>query len=159
MQNDEIISDFIAIEPTLIRAGSGKRLLNYIIDYLFFLIVAAAMMILLIIAFPNILDRWVNDDSAGLGFLDRLMTIFLYAVYMGTAEAVFKGKSMGKLITGTRAINLNGTNISTSTAFKRGLARAVPFCAFSALGSPCNPWQDRWTDTMVMDEKESDITY
>ena len=95
------------------------------------------------------------SDTGGFALLDRLISLVLYALYMGTIEAVFKGKSLGKLITGTRAVNLDGSHISAGTAFTRGFSRAVPFCAFSAFGTPCNPWQDRWTNTMVVDEKAS----
>lgn len=79
----------------------------------------------------------------------------LYALYMGAIEAMLDGKSIGKLVTKTRAIQLNGDNITPGMAFARGVYRAIPFAAFSALGSPCNPWQDRWSDTMVIDESQS----
>lgn len=74
---------------------------------------------------------------------------------MSILEVVLKGKCPGKIVTGTRALNLDGSNISIGTAFGRGFTRIVPFCALSAFGNPCNPWQDRWTNTMVIDEKKS----
>ena len=74
---------------------------------------------------------------------------------MFAQETLFKGKSFGKLITGTRAVNLDGSLITVRTAMLRALSRAVPFDVFSALGTTCNPWHDKWTDTMVMDEKRS----
>jgi uncharacterized RDD family membrane protein YckC len=70
---------------------------------------------------------------------------------------MLKGKSFGKFITKTRAVNLDGINISLGTAFGRGFTRIVPFCALSAFGKPCNPWQDRWTNTIVIDEKKSEV--
>jgi len=30
---------------------------------------------------------------------------------------------------------------------------AIPFNPLSALGSPCSPWHDRWSQTMVIEEK------
>lgn len=74
---------------------------------------------------------------------------------MFAQEAFFKGKSFGKLITRTRAVNLDGSAMTIRTAMLRALSRSVPLEAFSALGSPCNPWHDKWTKTMVMDEKTS----
>ncbi len=74
---------------------------------------------------------------------------------MFVIEAAFKGKSLGKLITGTRAVNEDGTNVTVKAAFFRGLSRAVPFNAFSALGNPTYPWHDKWTKTYVIDERES----
>jgi uncharacterized RDD family membrane protein YckC len=75
-------------------------------------------------------------------------------MYMGLVEAIFKGRSIGKLITSTVAVNEDGSRVSGQVALLRGLARAVPFNAFSALGSPCYPWHDRWTKTYVVDYKD-----
>jgi uncharacterized RDD family membrane protein YckC len=72
---------------------------------------------------------------------------------MSIVEAIFKGRSIGKFITRTKAVNLDGSQLTTTAAFARGFSRAVPFCVFSALGNPCNPWQDRWTNTMVVDKQ------
>jgi len=97
----------------------------------------------------------INDDDIGFNLLDRLLRLVLYGIYMFAIEAIFKGKSLGKLITGTRAVNEDGSNVSPKAALLRGLSRAVPFNAFSALGSPAYPWHDRWTKTYIIDEKES----
>ena len=83
------------------------------------------------------------------------MSLLLYGIIMGTTEALTGGRSLGKLITGTRAVNADGSAISMQTAFWRGLCRAVPFEAFSALGSPSYPWHDKWTNTYVIDLRQS----
>lgn len=140
-------------EVNLEMAASGKRLANYLIDLATFYVVIFSLGIIIAIINPSFFDY--VDDSPGMELLDRLITLILYGVYMGAVEAVFKGKTLGKVITGTRVVNEDGTTISTGTAFKRGMIRAIPFNAFSALGSPCYPWQDKWSDTYVIDEKKS----
>jgi uncharacterized RDD family membrane protein YckC len=127
---------------------------NYIIDIILFYALLFAMGMLLAMLAPAAASTIFSDDS-GFQVVDRILSMVLYALYMGTVEAVFKGKSLGKLLTRTRALNLDGTTISPRTAFARGFARAVPFCVLSALSSPCNPWQDKWTNTIVVDEKSS----
>ncbi|MDB5200972.1 MAG: hypothetical protein JWQ27_381 [Ferruginibacter sp.] len=149
------IPDLVASETYLVRATTGKRFANYIIDLIVFYLLLFLFGIIIALAAPSVIDG-IPDDP-GFGLFDRLLAIFFYGVYMGIVEAVFKGKSIGKLITGTKAVNLDGSQISSRTAFGRGLSKAVPFCAFSALGTPCIPWQDKWTDTMVIDEKQSMI--
>ncbi len=145
-------NDLLAFEPELVRANTSKRLANYIIDVIAFYILALVVGMLWLIVNPEAVEAYASSDSVGDGLLDRLISIIAYGIFMGVIEAVFKGKSLGKLITKTRAVNLDGTAISTQTAFLRGLSRAVPFCVFSAFGTPCDPWQDRWTKTMVADE-------
>ena len=136
------------------RASAGKRFLNYLIDLIVFYVMAFAFGIILELLSPGAFDRISSNDN-GFDLIDRIAALAVYAIYMSVVEAVLKGKSLGKFITQTRALNLDGSSISTRTAFTRGFSRAVPFCVFSALGTPCNPWQDRWTNTMVVDEKKT----
>jgi uncharacterized RDD family membrane protein YckC len=155
MQSQETSSDLLNnFDNHIVRAESGKRLLNYIIDLAFFYMLAIVVGIFIAIASPSSVES-LTDDSNPIG--DRLLGLVLYGLYMSIIEALFKGKSLGKLITRTRAVNMDGSRITVGTAIARGFSRAVPFCAFSALGSPCNPWQDKWTDTLVIDERLSEI--
>ncbi len=138
---------------TLIQASSGKRFANYLIDFIFFYLIVAFWGIIIALVSPATIDD--IDDSAGFGLLERLFTLLLYGLIMGLLEGIFRGKSIGKFITGTKAVNeYDGTDISFTTAFARGLSRAVPFNAFSALGHPCYPWHDKWTRTIVVDERK-----
>ena len=85
------------------RAGSGKRLANYVIDLIAFYVMIFFIAILIELAFPaSISENEINS------FVDRILTMILYAVVMFILEAAFQGKSLGKLITGTRAVNIHG---------------------------------------------------
>ncbi len=42
-------------------------------------------------------------------------------------EGAAKGKTLGKLITGTRALKIDGSNLTWKDAFLRSLCRIVPF--------------------------------
>lgn len=154
MQTEHASEDLLTLEEFHERASTGQRLANYIIDLIFFYILMFALGIILALVSPTAAELF-TDDSPGFGLIDRIVSLILYALYMSAVESIFKGKSLGKLITKTRAVNLDGSRISTTTAFTRGFSRAVPFCVFSALGTPCDPWQDRWTNTMVMVEEKN----
>jgi uncharacterized RDD family membrane protein YckC len=159
MQTEDTVIDQIQpIENVYVRASAGKRFLNYLIDVIAFYIVVFGTFVLIAINSPASVDD-LTDGGPGSELIGRVLALIGYAFFMSIVEAVTNGKSLGKLITGTRAINLDGSNISASTAFGRGFSRAVPFCVFSAFGTPCDPWQDRWTDTMVIDQKQSKIDY
>ncbi|HSB93673.1 MAG TPA: RDD family protein [Flavitalea sp.] len=145
------VEEIFQFEDYHVRASSGKRFLNYLIDVVMFYLLIVIVGIVLGIMSPAVVEYLDSDDST-FGLIDRIVTLFLYAGYMGFCEMMFKGKSVGKMITGCRAVNLDGSTITGKTAFLRGLSRAVPFASFSAFGDPCNPWQDRWTDSMVVND-------
>ena len=147
--------NFVTAEENLVRAETGTRFLNYIIDMVIFYVFMFFVGVFLMIAFPAAMESYISNDEGGFNLADKLLSLFLYAIYMSLLEAILQGKSFGKMITKTRAVNWDGSTISTGTAFARGFSRAVPFCVLSAFVNPCNPWQDRWTDTMVIDERKS----
>ncbi|KQM78310.1 hypothetical protein ASE74_14850 [Pedobacter sp. Leaf216] len=129
------------------RASSGKRFANYIIDTAVFYILAFGLGIVI-----GIFKRSLLNDIDDLAL--RLITLLFYGIVMFMTEAMCNGKSLGKLITGTRAVNYDGTDMSFQKALVRNIVRAIPFNALSALGTPSIPWHDRWSDTMVVDEKK-----
>ena len=143
------------IETThIVQAGTGKRFANYIIDVIVFYIVVFFLAMVIAMVDPSLLS-WMEATDAGTNLLSSLISLLLYGIIMGITEAITGGRSLGKLITGTRAVNADGSPVSMQTAFWRGLCRAVPFEAFSALGAPSYPWHDKWTNTYVIDIKQS----
>jgi hypothetical protein len=156
MNNDSThFSETIDAGSQLVYASTLKRFLNLIIDLaLFFLIIIGVGVVLIFLAPETLATYMVYSEANGL--VERLFSIMLYAVIMGLTEGFTNGRSLGKLITGTRAVNEDGTSISFGTALKRGFIRALPFVQFSAFGNPCLPWQDRWTNTCVIDLKQSE---
>ncbi len=95
-----------------------------------------------------------NDTTpidTSLALLFNLFIIALYVSYFFLCELVFKGRTIGKFITGTKAVNEDGTDMEPKTILLRSLSRIVPFEPFSALGNPCRPWHDKWTRTFVID--------
>src|SRR6187200_2079680 len=110
-----IFDDFT---PQLTQASSGKRLANYLIDLVSFYV----FMYLFSYVLVNLsYDLAVIIYGDGHEIAGRLIVLLLYGMYMGLIEAVFKGRSFGKLITGTVAVNEDGTRISGQTALIRGL--------------------------------------
>lgn len=143
------------IETThIVQAGTGKRFANYIIDIIVYYIILFFLAMAVAMIDPTLL-LWMEGTDAGTNLLSSLISLLLYGIIMGITEALTRGRSLGKLITGTRAVNADGSPVSMQTAFWRGLCRAVPFEAFSALGAPSYPWHDKWTNTYVIDIRQS----
>jgi uncharacterized RDD family membrane protein YckC len=97
-------------------------------------------------------NSWVAGMAAKPSIFAQLIALFFYGLYMSIVEGIFKGRSLGKLITRTKAVNEDGSDISFETAFKRGLSRIVPFEQFSILAG--RPWHDRWTKTQVVSTRK-----
>lgn len=153
-QEHHLFDDFT---NQLTQASSGKRLANYLIDLVGFYVFMYFFSYVLVIVSYDLAVIIYGEGDAAMELLGRLIILVFYGMYMGLLEALFKGRSLGKLITGTIAVNEDGTCISGQTALLRGLSRAVPFNALSALGSRCYPWHDRWTKTYVVNYKEFDL--
>jgi uncharacterized RDD family membrane protein YckC len=141
-------------EYQIVQASGGKRFANYLIDLIVFYLLAFMTGIVIGMLSPDTINS-IDEENTEFNIVTNLAFISIFVLYMFGTEAIFKGKTLGKLITGTRAVNEDGSNISIKTALLRGLSRVVPFEAFSALGSPSHPWHDKWTNTYVIDERKS----
>jgi len=141
------------LEPRLERAGLGKRFANYLIDVVAFAVFLMVIGFVSALISPAAIEFW--EDVEANPIVDRLLSMLLYGLFMGLQETIFKGGSIGKMITGTRAVREDGSRIDARTAFLRGLSRMVPFEPLSALGR--SPWHDSWTKTVVIDLRKSTL--
>jgi len=149
---EHLLAEF---DVNLQQATSGQRIANLFIDAIGFYVCIFILALMMPGFFRNLLGYGESPMGTITG---RLMGNFLYGVYMGALETILKGKSFGKLVTRTRAVEQDGSPLTPRTAILRGLSRAVPFEPFSAFGSPSYPWHDRWTHSFVIDEKASIIS-
>ena len=134
------------------RASGMKRLANYLIDLIAFYILVLFLGFFSEILFPGSISE-MNLNP----IMDRVITIFIYGLIMFIIEIASNGKSLGKVITGTRAMTYDGERLNFGQALIRNFVRAVPFNALSGVGSPCSPWHDTWSHTLVIDEKKLEL--
>jgi len=138
----------------MVHATTGQRFLNYLVDNLFMNYALGFLTGMLIDAVISTISQEFVDESAAMenvwGFmlLSLIIGYLNYIIYYTLCEKLFKGYTLGKLITGTRAVCTNGTELTFKNCLFRSLCRLVPFEAFSGFGG--HPWHDRWTDTMVI---------
>jgi uncharacterized RDD family membrane protein YckC len=155
---EQYTQDLINVEPHLVQANGWKRFANFIIDYVIFIILAVIVLAIWELISPSYEENAdYGYNNSGFALLENILYSVLYGLYISAFEMVTKGRTLGKLITGTKAVNEDGTTVTPATAFKRGFSRIVPFEIFSALGSPCYPWHDKWSNTYVIDIKASSI--
>lgn len=149
---DDLNSEF-RNEP----ASTGQRFLNFLIDNLLMrfglsFLTGMGVGVILALLFPDYMQRLSEDPDSTSRFDMFLLTyaigIVNYLFYYTICEKAFKGYTLGKLITGTRAIREDGGELTFKDALLRSLSRLVPFEVFSGFSG--HPWHDTWTKTMVV---------
>lgn len=133
--------------------------MNYIIDLfsiiivtiLFFGIIAG--IITVINPESNIIYEFENINP----LLDRILTTFFYVLLIFLSEYLTKGRSLGKFITGTKVVMIDGSAPTTKDYFYRNLCRIIPFDQLTFLGG--NGWNDKISKTTVVNKKsfEADL--
>ncbi|WP_170172644.1 RDD family protein [Hymenobacter rigui] len=142
MEHVTLSTDY-ATEPTLVRAGQGRRLVNLLIDYLaIFAMIFGLGIVLAAIGQESLIDSLDND------FVGRLLFIAFAAAYYLIMEGLF-GRTLGKMLTGTRVVTDEGLQPSFGDILKRTAWRIVPFDGLSFLGDAYG-WHDSRSNTMVV---------
>ncbi len=136
-------------------ADKGHRVANYLIDNLLMQYVLGfasgyVLALLLLEIAPDFLYDVINQPPGTLKYMLYLymVAIFNYLIYYTLCEKFFRGYTLGKLLSGTRAIRKDGGELTFKDAFLRSVIRLIPFEAFSGLG--VEPWHDAWTNTTVI---------
>lgn len=142
------------VEYTLAQANGWRRFFNWVIDRIAIYLVWRFLLFKINLVILTEIYRY-SESTTVVYIFTYIMYVTFFILVQSSLETLMHGKTLGKWMTGTRAINQDGTPVNGRTAFLRGLSRLVPFEPFSALGSPCFPWHDRWTNTYVIDERES----
>jgi uncharacterized RDD family membrane protein YckC len=154
---DSGLSDDLISDIQLVPAGTGQRFLNFLIDNILMqfglsILTGIAVGVILALLFPDYMLRLTENPDTSTNFdwfiISYAVGIVNYLLYYTICEKAFKGYTLGKLITGTRAIRDDGGELTFKDAFLRSLSRLVPFEVFSGFGG--YPWHDSWTRTMVV---------
>jgi uncharacterized RDD family membrane protein YckC len=125
-----------------IRADKSLRFVNLLIDTIAFYLFAIFIGVIIGISNPEALDE------GNLSITSYVISISIFLLYFSGFEALTNGRTLGKLITGTRVVKEDGTPLQFRDTFKRALSRIVPFEAFSGFAE--RPWHDSWTGTTVV---------
>lgn len=143
------------IDNHFVYATQGQRFLNWLIDNIlmrFGLTYLTGMGVgfIIAIAAPDFFENiaYSSGGTFALYSIALFIAYLNYIIYYTLCEKLFKGYTLGKLITGTRAIRQDGKELTFKNALLRSLSRCVPFEVFS--GFSTLTWHDSWTDTMVI---------
>jgi len=137
------------ITPNL-YASLGKRFANYIIDYIAHVLLLVMILAVIEIFVPGTLESY---GKAGM-FLRMIPAAFVIVIYYSVLEGI-TGTSLGKLITGTRVVTIDGNKPRFETVLVRSICRLIPFEAFSGLNDSLF-WHDSISQTYVVEGKVLD---
>lgn len=137
------IFDQMAGEHTRFEyATMGQRFANFLIDLLVYLVLSSINITVLAFFFSE-------DGSYHItGWWAVLFTMANYFTVTFLMEGISKGRSLGKLITRTRAVQNDFSTFTWKDAFLRSLCRLIPIEPLSGLGG--SPWHDNFTKTVVI---------
>ncbi len=124
-------------------ASNTLRFINYVIDFLGIMVFGVVMFFIL--GFFGMAEIIANTNENLLGIM---LMICYYCLLEGSM-----GRTLGKLITGTKVINEDGGQPGIGKIFGRTFCRFIPFEAFSYFGDAPGGWHDRMTGTRVVKVK------
>lgn len=124
------------------HASTGKRLLNFIIDFISF-----AIIFRLIGEFFQIFMN-INIDKDASPYMLFMLIAFL--INYGFMEFKFQ-KTLGKFITKTKVLTTEGERPSLNDILSRTFCRLIPFDRLSFLFSK-NGFHDRISNTIVVND-------
>lgn len=164
--NDDPMNPYATPQTEILRvshdedlqdASGTKRFLNFIIDRIAGMAFAFLVFLLMgLLGQAGLISGLVDWTEKMSGLMDVILTTSLLLVYYVIMESIC-GRTIGKLVTGTKVIDLKGRQPDFLTIMGRTLSRIVPFEPFSFLGRNSRGWHDTWSKTRVIDLRKPPI--
>ncbi|MDO1449089.1 RDD family protein [Rhodocytophaga aerolata] len=149
LNKQELLKDII--RPTRRR----KRFFNSLLDGIFFSLFFYALVMIIVLGYGVISFLTGNDSSQMIGEEAGMMIYLIYYIgyltYFITFEHYF-GKTLGKMVTNTRVVLMDGSQPKLIKLIMRSFARLIPLDFLSYLSKDPRGWHDTISDTMVIDD-------
>ena len=126
----------------IVPVSRWLRLVNLLIDYIGFMVLGAIFGISVALIFGD--QGFAYLEKIPESILGMPIVLSYYILLEG-----FTGRTLGKLITGTKVVNESGGKASFSQIIGRSFVRLIPFEALSFLGRNGRGWHDSLPKTYV----------
>lgn len=120
-----------------------KRFFNRLIDFIAVIVLLLIVNIVLQGALTEAMDRSKINEY--------LITGLAFFIYYTLLESL-TGRTLGKLVTGTKVISLTGSPLNVGRVALRSLCRFIPFNAFSFFSGE-RGWHDTISKTAVVSRR------
>lgn len=125
-------------------ASRRRRLANYLIDQLCLYFLASLLVAIVAVYVERDPDSLLQNDLNAVTFV-----LSAFVLYYVSCESL-AGRTLGKLITGTRTVTVSGGRPSFGQILLRTLVRIVPFEGLTFLTKDAVGFHDRWSGTRVV---------
>lgn len=136
--------------------SKGNRLANFIIDrivfYGLFYGISICLGIILVLFGVDVESITYKLETIN-PVLDYLITGFVFTIFYFLAELLLKGRTVGKYITKTVVVDIDGNTPKAAAVLYRSLSRLIPFEAFTFLAQE-RGLHDKLSKTYVVDVHE-----
>ena len=127
--------------PALALAGKGRRFLTWVVDYAGFMVLGMLIGMIMGIVFGRGSLRYLDG---GWSYVFGFVVMSAYYVFF---ESLF-GRTPGKILLGTKVVDLKGGDPTLGAIVKRTLARFVPFEGLTFFAE--RGFHDRVSKTIVI---------
>lgn len=151
MENNTLLDQNLEDESELEYeyATAGQRLANYFVDLIVINILSTVGGVVMAVVLSPI-----SEDDRRLRMTSLVVSFFISLAYYTFMESSFNGRTLGKMVTGTRALCIDGTPMDFNKTLIRSLCRFIPFDQLSFLGSIGSGWHDTVSKTMVVKDTD-----
>ncbi len=137
-----------------VPARKGLRFANFFVDSIILQVFNFGIGI--VIGIMLLAQGYEIDSQGNFVGIPLWVNIFINLVHIPVALAYYiileatLGRTLGKLITGTKVVNADGNTATMGQVVGRSFARFIPFEAFSFLGETGRGWHDSLSKTYVV---------
>lgn len=137
-----------------VPAGKGLRFANFFIDSIILNVIGFFVGVVLVVMLLS--SGYTMDEEGNFTNMPLWMNLSLNFANIPITIAYFiileslLGRTIGKLITGTKVVNAEGGTATMGQVVGRTFARFIPFEAFSFLGETSRGWHDSLSKTYVV---------
>lgn len=132
-------------------ASHGKRLGNFLLDYVIQVVLGAGIGIVLVLIAELTesydLYNWLISEDKLSDYIFGIIILLIYYIIIETIT----GRSIGKYATNTKVVLEDGSKPDFNDIVIRTLCRIIPFDGLSFLGSKAHGWHDSLSKTYVVD--------
>lgn len=130
-----------------VYASHKQRLINYFVDSF----ISSLLLIIVIVIRMRSGDAYLYHWYKSMNLFEEIIFTKVHVAIYCLLSELFFGSTLGKLISGSKIVDIYGEKPSKQSIVIRSIGRLIPFEIFSFLTEYCRGWHDKLSYTYVVD--------